>query len=277
MSIPADWQTADGSIRLYRGDCLDIMPQLSETVDCICTDLPYGTTDCKWDTVIPFAPLWEAYKRAIKPNGVMALFADEPFTSALIISQVKNFKHRLTWDKDIAGGFLNAHKMPLKQTEDICIFAYVPNGRFTYNPIFQAKREERVRLPGNRKARKSSTFSAGNGQLSPDYDPYRAFPSNLIRISARQAECNSQRRVHPTQKPVALLEYLIKTYTNEGETVLDSCFGSGTAAVACINTGRRFIGIERDAHYFDVAVSRIEAALGNVGLFADTAGLIPLS
>ena len=263
---------SDQQIQLMHGECLELMTLIPDgSVDAIVCDLPYGTTDCAWDTVIPFAPLWEAYKRVIKPGGAIVLFADEPFTSALIMSQIKNFRHRLTWDKVAAGGFLNARRMPLKQTEDICIFAYVPNGRFTYNPILQTKPKENVRKPGTRKTSKGSATTGGNGQLSPNYNPFVMFPSNLIRISSKQAECNSRHRVHPTQKPVALIEYLISTYTNPGELVLDNCMGSGTTAVACIQSGRRFIGIEKDDKYFAVAAQRIRDTHRN--LFTQEAAL----
>lgn len=247
---------------IIQGDCLEVMRDIPEgSVDMILADLPYGTTACKWDTIIPFEPLWEQYERIIKPNGVIVLFADEPFTSSLICSNIENFKYRVTWDKDIGGGYLNARIMPLKQTEDICIFSYVKNGRYTYNPIMRDKQSNRIRPVGRRSPVKPSTYGASNGQLSDDYNPKKSHPTNLIKISSRSAECNSVHRVHPTQKPVALFEYLIRTYTNEGELVLDNVIGSGTTAVAAINTGRNFIGIEQELEYVEIARKRVDEAL----------------
>ena len=148
--------------------------------------------------------------------------------------------------------------MPLKQTEDICVFSKVNNGRYTYNPIMRDKESNRVRPIGRRKSVNPSTYGASNGQLSEDYNPKKSYPTNLIKLSSRTVECNSIHRVHPTQKPVALLEYLIKTYTNEGETVLDNTFGSCSTGIACLNTNRKFIGIEMDNNYFSIGVERIK-------------------
>ena len=247
--------------KIHHGDCLELMQDIPDgSVDMILCDLPYGTTACKWDTVIPFDPLWAEYARIIKPNGVVVLFADEPFTSRLICSNIENFKYRITWDKDIGGGYLNAKIMPLKQTEDICVFSKVNNGRFTYNPIMRDKESNRIRPIGRRNPVNPSTYGASNGQLSEDYNPKKSYPTNLVKLSSRTAECNSINRVHPTQKPVALFEYLIRTYTNEGEVVLDNVIGSGTTAVAAINTGRQFIGIEREEEYVNIARERVEQA-----------------
>ena len=229
----------------------------------ILCDLPYGTTACKWDIIIPFDKLWEQYNRVIKDNGAIVLFSDEPFTSRLICSNIKNFKYRITWNKDIGGGYLNAKIMPLKQTEDICVFSKVNNGRYTYNPIMRDKESNRVRPIGRRNSVNPSTYGASNGQLSEDYNPKKSYPTNLIKLSSRTMECNSIHRVHPTQKPVALLEYLIKTYTNEGETVLDNCMGSGSTGVACVNLNRSFIGIEMDDKYFEIASKRINDSIKN--------------
>ena len=245
-------------MQLIKGDCLVEMNNIPDkSIDMILCDLPYGTTACKWDNVIPFEPLWEQYNRVIKDNGVIVLFSDEPFTARLICSNIENFKYRITWNKDIGGGYLNAKIMPLKQTEDICVFSKVNNGRYTYNPIMRDKESNRVRPIGRRNSVNPSTYGASNGQLSEDYNPKKSYPTNLIKLSSRTAECNSTRRVHPTQKPVALLEYLIKTYTNDGETVLDNCMGSGSTGVACVNLNRSFIGIEMDDKYFEIASKRI--------------------
>lgn len=245
--------------KIYNEDCLEGMKRIPDkSVDMILCDLPYGTTACKWDSIIPFELLWEQYERIIKDNGAIVLFADEPFTSRLVCSNIKNFKYRITWDKDIGGGYLNAKIMPLKQTEDICVFSKVNNRRYTYNPIMRDKESNRIRHIGRRNPVNQSTYGASNGQLSVDYNPEKSYPTNLIKLSSRVAECNSIHRVHPTQKPVALFEYLIRTYSNEGETVLDNCMGSGTTAVSCINTNRNYIGFELDKKYFEIAQNRIE-------------------
>ena len=244
--------------KIYNEECLEGMKKIPDgSIDMILCDLPYGTTACKWDTIIPFEPLWEQYERIIKDNGAIVLFADEPFTSRLVCSNIKNFKYRITWDKDIGGGYLNAKIMPLKQTEDICVFSKVNNGRYTYNPIMRDKESNRIRPIGRRNPVNPSTYGASNGQLSEDYNPKKSYPTNLIKLSSRIAECNPIHRVHPTQKPVELLEYLIKTYTNENETVLDNCMGSGTTAIACLNTERNFIGFELNEEYYNMSLKRI--------------------
>lgn len=247
--------------RIYQRNCLadngmKLIPDKS--IDLILCDLPYGTTQCKWDTIIPFESLWEQYERIIKDNGVILLTGDEPFTSVLITSKINLFKYRITWDKDIGGGYLNAKKMPLKQTEDICVFSKSKMGKHTYNPIMRNKNPDRIRPIGKQNPIAPSTYGFSTGKTSVEYDPKKSYPTNLIRLSARSEECNSTRRVHPTQKPVKLFEYLIKTYTNEGDIVLDNCMGSGTTAVACINTNRKFIGFETESEYMEIANKRID-------------------
>ena len=242
-----DWQSEDGSIRLYRGDCLEVMPELTETVDAVICDLPYGTTQCRWDTVIPFEPLWASYKRVIKPSGAIVLFGSQPFTSALVMSNAKQFKHEWIWEKSRATGHLDCKRRPLRKHEIISVFGAAP---VRYNP------QMRLGMKHSRGGAKTGPaavwgkFTDRRETESEDYYPLSILP---FPVALKPS--------HPTQKPVALLEYLISTYTNEGETVLDNTFGSGTAAVACINTGRKFIGIERDPDYFDVAVKRCEDAL----------------
>jgi site-specific DNA-methyltransferase (adenine-specific) len=246
--------------RIYQRDCIEGMRLIPDkSVDMILCDLPYGTTACKWDTIIPFEPLWEQYKRVIKDSGVIVLFADEPFTSSLIMSNTSLFRYRITWDKDIGGGYLNAKKMPLKQTEDICVFSPSKLGNHTYNPIMRNKEDNRIRPTGNRKPVKPSTYGHSNGQLSKDYNNKKSHPTNLIKLSSRSAECNTRNRVHPTQKPVVLFEYLIRTYTNENETVLDNCIGSGTTAVAALRNNRNFIGFETEPEYVRIANQRLES------------------
>ena len=225
------------------------------------------TTACKWDSVIPFAPLWEAYRRIVKPNGAIALFGSQPFTSALVMSNPKMFRYELIWDKvNRYTGHLSSAKIPLKRHENIVIF-------YSASPVFNKQFRDGSAFPvrsiqGNQGAHlgvltnSRQKFRTRGGNDGTQHNPCSIIPF--------KGKVNSEIGLHPTQKPVALLEYLISTYTNAGETVLDNTFGSGTTAVACINTGRRFIGIERDEHYFDVAVNRCKEALGTVGLFAST-------
>ncbi len=254
------------NIQLYKGDCLELMNSIPDkSIDMILCDLPYGTTTCKWDVIIPFDKLWKQYDRIIKDNGAIVLFGDEPFTSLLITSNIKKFKNKLTWDKEIPTGFLNAKKMPLKVTEDICVFyKKLP----TYNPQMTKRTEEEIKI-AKRKSNKSYKLGKDVLQNGP-YGEFRTnanpnceekYPTNLIKFNRRSKECNTLNRFHPTQKLVALLEYLIKTYTNEGEVVLDNCMGSGSTGVACVNTNRKFVGIELDDNYFEIAKKRIEVAM----------------
>jgi len=244
--------------RVLLGDCLELMRDIPNgSIDMILCDLPYGTTSCKWDTVIPFEPLWEQYKRIIKDNGVIALFSGEPFTSNLICSNIKNFKYRLNWNKMQGSGFLNSKKRPLTMIEDICVFSNVKLGNSTYNPQLVDKEKFKIRPIGNRKPCDVTTYGKHNSQLSKDYDNTKSHPTDLISESSKQAECNSVNRVHPTQKPVALFEYLIKTYTNEGDLVLDNTAGSGTTAIACLKTNRQFIVMEKEQKYYDIIIKRV--------------------
>jgi len=237
---------------LYEGDCLDIMPTLPDkSIDMILCDLPYGTTACKWDTVIPFEPLWKEYKRLIKDNGAIVLTASQPFTSALVMSNPKWFKYEWVWDKVQSTGFLNAKKRPLPSHEDICVFSGVPLGRSNYFPQM-TKGLYRDKSPSHSTDKVSGrAYGVVNNQKSNFNDDY--YPKTIIKISNA---CQIG-KVHPTQKPVALFEYLIKTYTNEGDTVLDNCAGSGTTGVACINTNRKYILIEKDKGYCEIIKNRI--------------------
>ena len=237
-----------GGQRLILGDCLQVMQDIPDgSVDMVCTDPPYGTTACKWDSVIPFEPMWEQLKRITKPNGAIVLTASQPFTSALVMSNVKMFKYCWVWDKvNRPTGYLNAKKQPLRQTEDVIVF-YRDHVR--YSP--QMTQGKPYVATGSKK---SENYGAQVKSTTICADGMR-YPRNLIHISAD--ERRTVGRLHPTQKPVALMEYLIKTYTNEGETVLDFTMGSGTTGVACKNLGRSFIGIEMDADYFAAASKRI--------------------
>ena len=235
---------------LLQGDCLELMATIpSGSVDMVMCDLPYGTTQNKWDSVIPLPPLWSAYKRICKPNAAIVLTASQPFTSALVMSNIEMFRYCWVWDKANSTGFLNAKKQPLRQTEDVCVFYQdVPS----YYPAMEVRGK-----PRKKGGSKVNNGCYGELRSSESFNN-TYYPTNLLRIS----NANRAEKVHPTQKPVALMEYLIKTYTNEGETVLDNTMGSGTTGVACGNTGRRFIGIERDESYFKIASDRIEKAFG---------------
>lgn len=233
-------------IDLRYGDCLEIMKDIPDkSIDMILCDLPYGTTSCKWDMVIPFDKLWEQYNRIIKDNGAIVLFSKQPFTTELIHSNLKNFKYALVWKKDNHDNPLMAKKRFLNITEDICVFykkqcLYNPQGIIKVNRITKQGRGE--------------SLSQKNTRKTEYLQEYTNYPRNILEFK------RDLPNIHPTQKPVALLEYLIKTYTNENETVLDNCMGSGSCGVAAINTGRNFIGIELDEKYFNIAKERIENA-----------------
>ena len=225
---------------IYNEDCLVGMKKIPDkSVDMILCDLPYGTTSCKWDTIIPFEPLWEQYERIIKDNGAIVLTASQPFTTKLIDSNIDLFRNCWVWNKKISGNPLLAKHQPLKVHEDICVFS---KKRHNYYPQM---RKGKMRKKGGGR---SKLFDM---EMSAKYsDEY--YPISIIEFS------NAKRGVHPTQKPVALFEYLIKTYTNEGETVLDNCMGSGTTAIACLNTNRNYIGFELDEEYYKASLDRIE-------------------
>jgi site-specific DNA-methyltransferase (adenine-specific) len=227
-------------VSLMLGDCLKRMREIPDgNVDMVMADLPYGTTACKWDSVIPFEPLWEQYRRVCKKNAAIVLTASQPFTSALVMSNIKDFKYCWYWKKRPVN-FLNAKKQPMRNVEDVLVF-----GGSTYNP---------QGLIARRKVNKRSNSTETNGTHgNENVSEFTNYPAQVLEITG-------ERGLHPTQKPVDLMEYLIKTYTNKGETVLDNTMGSGTTGVACVNTGRRFIGIERDEEYMEIAKARIGAA-----------------
>ena len=217
-----------------------------KSIDAIITDLPYGTTACKWDSIIPFAPMWEQVKRLLKPRGVFVTTASQPFTSKLVCSNLEWFKYEWIWEKGKATGFLSANRAPLKAHENICVFSFGGN---TYNPQMEAGKQHK----SGRKNTKE--YSEVYGEIKDSLCERENYYPRTVFYKAH--ETNPQ---HPTQKPVALYEYLIRTYTNEGDTVLDFVMGSGTTGVACVNTGRNFIGIELDAGYFAIAEKRIAQA-----------------
>ena len=264
---------------LYCGDCLVEMDQVADgSVDLILCDLPYGTTDRKgisdkgdnrvlsWDTVIPLDKLWEQYRRVLKPSGAVVLTADQPFTSQLVLSNLEWFKYEWIWKKRKVTGFLHANARPMKETEDILVFSPMGasggsvkvNKNMTYNP--QGLIEKKVKKKNNAKRlgkflHQPEHMGEGNKLLhETEYEQkWTNYPSEIIEFGL------DRNVIHPTQKPVALMEYLIKTYSNEGETVLDNCMGSGTTGVACKKTNRNFIGIEKETEYFTQAKERIDS------------------
>ena len=240
--------------KIIQGDCLEVMKEIPDkSIDMILADLPYGTTACKWDTIIPFEPLWEQYKRIIKDNGAIVLTASQPFTSALVMSNPKMFKYCWYWEKEQPTNPLQMKRRAGKTVEEVVVFY---KAQCKYNPqktIFEGKKV--TNKIGNSKIGKLVT----NNSLTPiEYkDNGFRFPTQVLRI---KRDIRKFPILHPTQKPVALFEYLIKTYTSVGDTILDNCIGSGTTAVAAINTGRNFIGIEMDKGYCDISNKRIREA-----------------
>jgi site-specific DNA-methyltransferase (adenine-specific) len=247
--------------KIYNEDCLEGMKRIPDkSIDMILCDLPYGTTACKWDTIIPFEPLWEQYNRVIKDNGAIVLTATEPFASTLRMKNLNMYKHEWIWNKENAGNFINAKNHPLRVHENVLVFS---NGKVNYYPIMTDADPKNIRPLGVKKQKTDFMGKVSGGEFKPakKYNPKKRYPKTILTYNARAKECNNVNRVHPTQKPVDLFEYLIKTYTNEGETVLDNCMGSGTTAIACINTNRNYIGFELDKHYCDIANERIQKAL----------------
>lgn len=236
----------------HLGDCLELMKLIpNESIDMILCDLPYGTTQCKWDEIIPFTKLWESYNRIIKQNGVIVLTASQPFTSALISSNYKHFKNNIVWNKKMPTGHLNAKKKQLLVHEDICVFSKSKFGSFTYNPIMR-KGKLRNKTP-KRKADNYDDRAYGKVKHKGDNYNDLYYPTTIIEIS----NANQKEKIHPTQKPVSLFEYLIKTYTNENETVLDNTAGSFTTAIACLETNREYIVMEKEKEYYNKGIKRI--------------------
>lgn len=235
---------------LLQGDCLELMRGLPDaSVDLILCDLPYGTTRNKWDSVIPFDRLWSEYERICR--GAIVLTAAQPFSAALVMSRPAMFRHQWVWEKSSVTGHLNAHRMPMRKHEDVLVFA---KGAAPYNP--------QGLIPYQKMKRRGHNGSNFGKSGAENFQEFTNYPRSIIQFN------NDPKPVHPTQKPVALMEYLIRTYSNEGDTVLDNCMGSGTTGVACMNTARRFIGMEMDAGYFEIASARIQVV-------ADLASAIP--
>ena len=241
-------------IELINGDCLEVMKTIPDnSIDAIICDLPYGTTNCKWDSIIPFEPLWKVYNRIIKENGAIVLTASQPFTSSLIMSNPKIFKYEWIWQKSHATGHLNSKKQPLRQHENICVFY---KKQCTYNPqmIDKTYLDKRTKSGDDNVVDVYNEFKKVERQIPVT----KGYPKTIQYFATPFK--GGEGGKHPTQKPVALMEYLIKTYTNENETVLDNTMGSGSTMVACVNTNRNGIGIEMDADYFKVAEQRIKEA-----------------
>ena len=247
---------------LINGDCLEVMKGIEDkSIDMILCDPPFGTTDCKWDNIIPFEPLWEQYERIIKDNGVIALFGSEPFSTKIRMSNFKLYRYDWYWEKTKAGLYQHAKNRPMKAIETISVFSKAKWGhksqvknRMPYNP-------QGISSVGNKIV--TEGYHAGGvmgkrpNQVGKEYEAFTGFPKDVLKF----ANIWGKRVLHPTQKPVALLEYLIKTYTDEGMLVLDNTIGSGSTGVACVNTNRNFIGIELDENYFNIACDRIEEAI----------------
>ncbi|EPH6014725.1 TPA: site-specific DNA-methyltransferase [Yersinia enterocolitica] len=250
---------------LLQGNCLELMHEIPDTsIDMILCDLPYGTTNCSWDSVIPFDPLWEQYKRVIRGSGAIVLTASQPFTSALVMSNIGWFKYQWVWKKNRATGHVHAKNKPMKIHEDVCVFSSgvtlhqgQSENRMAYYP------QGLTELPPGTKRRTRN--DAGDNSVMAKRKSHKetlcthtGYPLSVIEFPV---DVNNGKRVHPTQKPLSLMEYLILTYTNKGDTVLDNCMGSGTTGVACVNTMRDFVGMELDQKYFQIASDRINQAL----------------
>jgi len=239
--------------RIYNMDCIEGMKRIPDkSIDMILCDLPYGTTACKWDTVIPFEPLWEQYERIIKDNGAIVLTAKQPFTSALLLSNQKLFRYEIIWEKEKGTDFGNANRKPINSHENILIF-------YKHQPTYN--KQMKPGKPYTKKNYRNNgdddlNFKSDNSGLWVNNG--ERTPTTVIKIA--RDNIHKGTNFHPTQKPVALFEYLIKTYTNEGEIVLDNCIGSGTTAIAALNTGRFFIGIEKEPKYVEIARKRVEQA-----------------
>ncbi len=237
---------SEGKKEILLGDCLELMKYIPNgSIDMILCDLPYGTTQCKWDTIIPFDKLWAEYKRIIKPKCAIVLTASQPFTTKLINSNIDNFKYCWVWDKKIPSNFALAKRQPLKYHEDVCVFSFEPHN---YYPIFR----ENVKKPFGK-------IVAGNSEhikIAAKQERGFGYPKSILEF-AKPNNLSKDGNLHSTQKPVELFEYLIKTYTNEGELVLDNTAGSGTTAIACLNTNRQFIVMEKEQKYYDIILKRV--------------------
>ena len=235
--------------KLYNGDCLEVMKDIKDkSIDSIICDLPYGTTACKWDIIIPFDKLWEQYNRIIKDNGAIILTATQPFTSKLVLSNIKGFKHEWIWQKEQGVGFQIVKYKPLQEHESVLVFT--ANGeRVNYYPIKEKiEKVKKIKRNGNNGNSETSPLKYSDNRVSIYTEKY---PTSIKKFKRDKG-------LHPTQKPVALLEYLIKTYTKENEVILDNCMGSGSTGIACVNTNRKFIVIDLDVNYYNISKQRID-------------------
>lgn len=245
---------------LIHADCFDVFPYIADkSVNLILCDLPYGTTACKWDSILPLDKLWNEYNRIIKQDGVILLTASQPFTTTLISSNFKGFKYCWYWDKVNAGSFATAKYKPLSVFEDVCVFSK-NGGKTKYFPIMEQAEEKNKRPRDKEYIRKddnSNGMGSGIFKTSYNHNEDLRYPKNRLIYNNRVGELNSLNRLHPTQKPLELMKYLIKTYSNEDDVVMDNCMGSNTTGLACKELNRQYIGIEKDKNYYDVSVSRV--------------------
>lgn len=233
--------------KIYNEDCLEGMKKIPDhSIDFILSDLPYGTTKCKWDSIIPFVPLWQEYERIIKPNSAIALFGSEPFSSSLRMSNIEHYKYDWNWVKSKASGFFNAKKMPMKNHEQIMVFGY---GTTPYYP--------QGTISGTYKNFRKAKLNKGDDVYGTEREFEVSRVGNYPKSTIYFSNPSGKGHLHPTQKPVDLLEYLILTYTQKGAIVLDSCVGSGSTAIACLNTDRNYIGFELDKDYYDISCERL--------------------
>lgn len=236
--------------KIYLGDCLEVMKDIPDgSIDCVICDLPYGTTSNHWDSIIPLDKLWKEYDRVCKPNAAIVLTASQPFTSMLVMSNLKNFRHEWIWIKNRGSNFANTVREPMKEHEEVLVFS---RGKWTYNKQMQPRTgggAERVKY--NVKFETSSTNYR-------EFDTRKENKLPELRVPSSWQKFNTEVGLHPTQKPVDLFRYLVRTYTNEGDTILDNCIGSGTTAIACLKENRHFIGIEKEVKYFEIANNRIK-------------------
>jgi site-specific DNA-methyltransferase (adenine-specific) len=240
--------------KIICGDAIDEMSKLPDkSIDMILCDLPYGTTQCKWDTVIPFDSLWEQYRRIIKDKGAIVLTASQPFTSNLVMSNPKLFRYSLVWEKSKSTGYLNSKKMPMRSHEDILVF-------YKSLPIYNPQMVDGKPYDKGKAHRPTEVYREQKGEIHVKNDSGQRYPRSVQYFKTAESEGVVY---HPTQKPISLMEWLIKTYTNEGDIVLDNCIGSGTTAIACIRTNRKYIGIDIDESYINITTERISNELNN--------------
>lgn len=243
---------------LLHGDALEAMQRMIDKnlkFDAIITDPPYGTTACKWDSVIPIEKMWKLLKKLRKDGCPIGLFSIQPFTSVLIMSNIKEYKHEWVWNKEVSGNFIQAKNTPLRTTEFITFFG---NKKINYYPQIEDALRENIRPQTEADQKSDFLGKVSDGKFIPKSDPTKRYPKHLLTFNARSAECNSLNRLHPTQKPLKLMEYLIKTYTNEGDTILDFTCGSGTTLVAAKNLKRKCYGIEKEEKYCEITKNRLE-------------------